>query len=194
MDCAPPYGGSSPAAQVVGISTTANWEQSALLVPVPEAEAVIGHWRSVHDPLARSGVPAHVTLVVPWVPPEQIKQEHLEELELLLAGERAFNYELDRVCWFGQRVLWLAPTPAAPFIHLTELLAGHFETPPWHGEFADVVPHVTIGHTTAGQEGALVEVEAQIAARLPVSCRAAEVDVMCGDGSHWSMRHRVILH
>ncbi len=178
---------------MVGISPAAHCEQSALLVPVPEAEEVVGHWRLVHDPLARSGVPAHVTLVVPWVPPEQIKQEHLEELEALLAGEPAFDYELDRVCWFGQRVLWLAPTPAAPFIHLTELLAGHFETPPWQGEFAEVVPHVTIGHAIAGEEGSLAEIEAQMTARLPVACRANEVDVMCGDGSQWSVRHRVSL-
>ncbi len=178
---------------MVGISATANAEQSALLVPVPEVEDVVGPWRMAHDPLARSGVPAHVTLVVPWVPPEQVKQDHLDELDALLADEPAFDYQLDRVCWFGQRVLWLAPTPAEPFVHLTDVLAGHFETPPWQGEFAEVVPHVTVGHARPGEEGVLAEVEQQLASRLPVACRASEVDVMCGDGRRWSVRHRARL-
>ena len=38
-----------------------------------------------------------------------------------------------------------APTPAAPFKRLTALLADHFDTPPWQGEFAEVVPHLTVG-------------------------------------------------
>jgi 2'-5' RNA ligase len=180
-------------AHVVGISALSHCDQSALLVPVPEAEAVVGLWRMVHDPLAAAGVPAHVTLIVPWVPPEQIKREHLEELEALLAGERAFDYKLDRACWFGRRVLWLSPQPASPFVHLTELLAGHFDTPPWQGEFAEVVPHVTVGHAKPGEEGSLVEVERQLTSKLPVTCRAKEVDVVCGDGYRWSVRHRVTL-
>ena len=69
----------------------------------------------MHDPRPARGVPAHITLVVPWVPPEQIKQEHLDELDELLADQEPFEYALERVCWFGERVLWLAPTPAAPF-------------------------------------------------------------------------------
>ena len=97
------------------VGTTSNCAQSALLVPVPEAERLVGAWRAVHDPSARTGVPAHVTLVVPWIPPEQIKQEHLEELEDLVGGEEPFDYSLDRVCWFGERVLWLSPTPSGPF-------------------------------------------------------------------------------
>ena len=83
-------------------------------MPVPEAEALVGAWRSVHDPSARAGVPAHVTLVVPWIPPEQIKQEHLEELEELLAVQGPFEFALEKVCWFGQRVLWLARTRPHP--------------------------------------------------------------------------------
>ena len=90
--------------------------QSAVpLIPAPEAETLVGDWRAVHDPSARRGVPAHVTLVVPWVPPEQIKQEHLDELAELLADQEPFEYTLEKVCWFGERVLWLGPSPAAPF-------------------------------------------------------------------------------
>jgi 2'-5' RNA ligase len=138
-------------------------------------------------------VPAHVTLVVPWIPPEQIKQEHLEELEELLTIQRPFEFTLEKVCWFGERVLWLGPTPAAPFKRLTGLLADHFDTPPWQGEFTEVVPHLTVGLVTRASGGTLSEAAEDLVPKLPVSCRATEVDVMCGDGSSWSVVHRVSL-
>ncbi len=179
---------SQPGAQRVG--TTSNCAQSALLIPAPEAETLVGDWRAVHDPSARRGVPAHVTLVVPWVPPEQIKQEHLDELAELLADQEPFEYTLEKVCWFGERVLWLGPSPAAPFKRLTSLLASHFDTPPWQGEFAEVVPHLTVGLAGHALECTLSEAAKDLVPRLPVRCRATEVDVMCGDGISWELVHR----
>jgi 2'-5' RNA ligase len=167
--------------------------QSALLVPVPEAEALVGSWRAAHDPTARAGVPAHITLVVPWVSPEQIKQEHFEELERLLAHQQPFAYSLEAVRWFGKRVLWLAPSPAAPFKRLTSLLADHFETPPWQGEFPEVVPHLTVGLAGEAGESSLSEAAEDLASKLPLHCRASQVDVMCGDGADWTVVYRVLL-
>jgi len=167
--------------------------QSAILIPVPEADELVGDWRAVHDPKAGAGVPAHITLVVPWLPPEQLKPEHFEELEDLLAGQRQFGYSLDRVCWFGERVLWLAPTPAEPFKRLTAVLATHFATPPWKGEFAEVVPHLTVGLAGHAVGQTLAQAAEDLPTKLPVGCWAREVDVMCGDGSHWEVVHRVTL-
>jgi 2'-5' RNA ligase len=175
------------------IGLTTNCAQSALLVPVPEAEPVVGAWRDVHDPSARTGVPAHITLVVPWIPPEQVKQEHLEELEAVLAEQPPFDFRLDRVSWFGQRVLWLAPTPDEPFKRLTARLAEHFDTPPWQGEFADVVPHLTVGLAGYALGATLAEAAHDLARKLPIACRAREVDVMCGDGVNWEVLRRVPL-
>jgi 2'-5' RNA ligase len=167
--------------------------QSAILVPVPEADVLVGNWRIVHDPKARTGVPAHITLVVPWIPPEQLKPEHLEELDDLLADQGPFDYELDRVCWFGERVLWLAPTPDEPFKSLTTLLAGHFSTPPWQGEFAEVVPHLTVGLAGYAIGHTLADAADDLSTKLPLHCRAREIDVMCGDGGRWEVLHRVTL-
>jgi 2'-5' RNA ligase len=167
--------------------------QSALLVPVPEAEALVGAWRAAHDPTARAGVPAHITLVVPWVPPEQIKQDHFEELEELLGGQAPFDYSLAAVRWFGRRVLWLAPSPAAPFKHLTTLLAEHFETPPWQGEFPEVVPHLTVGLAGEAGDSSLSEAAKDLASKLPLRCRAGKVDVMVGDGADWTVAYQVLF-
>jgi 2'-5' RNA ligase len=172
--------------------------KSAVFVPVPEAEGLVGAWRALHDPRARTGVPAHITLVVPWLPPDKIDEESLGELDALLAGRPAFDYLLDKVCWFGERVLWLAPVPAEPFKDLTSVLAARFGTPPWEGEFAEVVPHLTVGlappeSDPPGLSSTLADAAADISAKLPITCRAREVDVMCGQGTRWGVVHRTRL-
>jgi len=72
------------------------------------------------------------------------------------------------------------PVPAAPFKHLTTLLAEHFETPPWQGEFPEVVPHLTVGLAGEAGDSSLSEAAKDLASKLPLRCRAGKVDVMVG--------------
>ena len=171
--------------------TSSGRVQSAVLIPVPEADSVVGRWRYEYDPVAAAGVPAHVTLVVPWLPPDEIADEDLAELEMELADVRAFDFSLARVDWFGRRVLWVAPEPAEPFLKLTHRLSDRFHTPPWDDEFDEVIPHLTVAHASDGVE--LVPVAADVATRLPLRCRAREVWVMIGGGGRWDLRHRIAL-
>lgn len=171
--------------------TSSGRVQSALLIPVPQADSVVGRWRYEYDPVAAAGVPAHVTLVVPWLPPDEIGEADLAELEAELADVHAFDFNLARVDWFGRRVLWVAPEPAEPFLKLTHRLADRFHTPPWDDEFDEVVPHLTVAHASDGVE--LVPVAADVATRLPLPCRAQEVWVMVGGGGRWDLRHRIVL-
>src|SRR5579875_1086212 len=164
--------------------TSSGRVQSALLIPVPQADSVVGRWRFEHDPVAAAGVPAHVTLIVPWLPPSEITPGDLSELEAELADVAAFDFELTRVDWFGRRVLWVAPEPAEPFLKLTHRLAERFSTPPWDDEFDEVVPHLTVAHASDGVE--LVPIAADVTTRLPVRGRAREVWVMEGGGGRWT--------
>ena len=175
----------------MSVGTSSGRTQSAVLIPVPQADAVVGRWRQQHDPVAAAGVPAHITLVVPWLPPGEITDADLAELDEIVANMDAFDFQLHHVDWFGRRVLWVAPEPAAPFLRLTSVLADRFGTPPWDDEFDEVVPHLTVAHASDGVE--LVPVAADVSERLPVACRAEEVWVMTGDGFRWSLRHRVKL-
>ncbi|MBO0732568.1 MAG: 2'-5' RNA ligase family protein, partial [Acidimicrobiaceae bacterium] len=94
--------------------TSSGRRQSALLIPVPEAEPVVGGYRAKYDPVAASGVPAHITLVVPWLSPDDITDADLDELRDTLSGVEGFDFSLDAVSWFGRSVLWLSPAPAEP--------------------------------------------------------------------------------
>lgn len=175
------------------VGTSSGRAQSALLIPVPAAEGLVGAARRRHDPGAAAGVPAHVTLIVPWVEPAVLDTDGavVPALAEELADTKAFDFELTRVCWFDERVLWLAPEPTAPFRVLTNRLAARFGTPPWAGRFADLVPHLTVGHAGAG--GALTPVAESLAPELPVSCRAQEVWAMVGDGRRWHVHAKVVL-
>ncbi len=164
---------------------------SAILVPVPDAEAAVGAWRRLHDPMARGGVPAHITLIVPWLAPERIDDDELARLEGIAAKTSPFEFALRSVDWFGSRVLWLAPDPVQPFLDLTNALVGEFHTPPWAGEFDEVIPHLTVAHSTGGAE--LAGVAAALDLDLPITCRATEVRVMLGDGARWWKRAAVPL-
>lgn len=46
--------------------------ESAAIVPVPEAESAVGEFRAELDPSARCGVPAHVTVIYPLLPPDRL--------------------------------------------------------------------------------------------------------------------------
>ena len=46
--------------------------RSAVIVAVPEAETVVRDWRRQHTYDAPLGVPAHVTLLFPFVPAHRL--------------------------------------------------------------------------------------------------------------------------
>jgi 2'-5' RNA ligase superfamily len=53
----------------------------------PEAESLVDPWRAEHDPAARFGIPAHVTVYTPFLPPEDWQDPALSLLERFLPTE-----------------------------------------------------------------------------------------------------------
>ena len=64
--------------------------ETALITRVPEAESYIARYRDRYDPSARRNVPAHVTILYPFMAPTLVTAEVLERLravaEKLLRG------------------------------------------------------------------------------------------------------------
>jgi len=54
--------------------------ESALMVLVPEDELLVKPFRDRYDPSAADGVPAHVTLLYPFKPPDEIDQTVIDNL------------------------------------------------------------------------------------------------------------------
>jgi 2'-5' RNA ligase len=55
-----------------------------LLLIAPDAELLVGTWRADHDSAARYGIPAHVTVRSPFLPPEHWADPMLSLLERFL--------------------------------------------------------------------------------------------------------------
>ena len=156
-------------------------EQSALLLVVPAAEPAVGEHRARLDRSARDGVPAHFTVLYPFLPPGQIRHADLSALAELFAGVPSFGFTLDRIGWFGEQVVWLGPADPEPFRALTVLTHQVFPScPPYGGRYADtdVTPHLTIGHD-AGLDVLRAAADA-VCEHLPIAATATEVTLMAG--------------
>ena len=154
-------------------------ELSAVVVAVPEAEPLVGRLRAALDPAAALGVPAHVTLLFPFVPPVRLDRDVRTALGEVIAGEPAFDVVLDRLAWFDEDVVWLAPQPAEPFRALTRALTARFGLAPYEGAHGtDVVPHLTVGH---GAPVAQLRAAAEaVTAGMPVHASVRRARLMVG--------------
>jgi 2'-5' RNA ligase len=119
--------------------------ETAVIVAVPKAEPVVSEHRQQLDVAAGWGVPAHVTVLYPFVAPEALSDTLITTLAAVVRSVRAFDVCFGRTRWFGQDVLWLDPEPAQPFRELTAAVWRAFpQHPPYGGAYADVIPHLTI--------------------------------------------------
>jgi 2'-5' RNA ligase len=161
--------------------------QSGLIVEVPEAEPAVRQHRERLDASAPLGVPAHITVLFPFMPPEAIDAAALTKLEELFAELGRFRFRLNRTDWFGDDVLWLAPHDSGPFRALTQHVFRAFPAfPPFEGQFEDVVPHLTIGHGHPVNDLRTAEDSVQL--HLPIEASAAAVALMTqrSAGGHWT--------
>jgi 2'-5' RNA ligase len=164
--------------------------RSALIVAVPEAEPLVGEWRLRYDN-ARLGIPAHVTLLFPFVPAEKLDEALFGELRALFAAEPAFEFQLPRVARFPE-IAWLAPVPDEPFRRLTKLIFSRYPGyPPYEGIHDEVIPHLTVGEGDATFQD---EVEAALSPHLPVKADVRDVVLLEEDESgYWRTRQRFPL-
>jgi 2'-5' RNA ligase len=160
--------------------------ESALIIEVPAAEPAVGHYRAELDANASLGIPAHVTILAPFLPAGRLGTAEHGRLRRVFAAVSPFTFRLDRTGWFGTTTLWLGPEDPAPFRHLTDRVFAEFPGfPPFGGQFADVVPHLTIGLDRPADE--LLRAELQIIPALPVTARASAVTLMAesSPGGRW---------
>ncbi len=166
--------------------------ESALIVAVPEAEPLVKEWRERFDWSAAQGVPAHITILYPFMPPDQITAVVLNDLRELFAHFAAFEFTLPET-HRSPTVLYLAPSPADPFKSLTQAAVERYpDYPPYGGEFAtsDLTPHLTIADRLEAEQLADFEREflQQHGAHLPVKARAKEVLLIDNMSGRWETR------
>jgi 2'-5' RNA ligase len=157
--------------------------QTALLATVQEAEPLVGRWRRRFDPSASAGVPAHVTVLFPFLDIDRITNTVVGDLRTLIGARSPFTVRFEECRRFPD-VLYLAPTPDQPFRALTEEIAKRWpEAPPYEGQFTEVIPHLTVAH---GQQPAIFEeLQAELADQLPATATISSVSLFVSDGHRW---------
>ncbi|WP_376099383.1 2'-5' RNA ligase family protein [Roseomonas sp. CCTCC AB2023176] len=161
--------------------------RSALVVLVPQAEPLVADTRFQHDPAAAEGVPAHVTVLYPFIPPHRLDEAAVARVAACFAVIPRFGYALTRVARFPG-VLYVAPEPAEPLRALTLAAWRAFpDFPPYGGRYPDIVPHLTVAATA--DEAALSRVAAAFApiaeAGLPIRAEAREVAMLTDESGPW---------
>ena len=160
---------------------------TALYVEIPAAEPVVAEARRRWD-AAGIAVPAHVTILFPFVPPASVGIREEQAIATIADGVDAFDVRFERVGRFPD-VVWLAPEPVEPFARLTEELEARWpDYPPYGGAFEQVVHHLTVA------DGApihvLDELESTMRDSLPLVQRVSALTLSVRERGSWTVRRR----
>jgi len=128
------------------------YETALLIMPPPPVQAFCYPWREQYDQESFGRVPAHITLLYPFVPPEFVDKA-VAQLEQICADISPFEVVLGTYGKF-EDALFLEPLNPEPFMNLIQKLAESFpEYPPndgKHGE--DLQPHLTLAQSDDPEE------------------------------------------
>jgi 2'-5' RNA ligase len=160
--------------------------ESAIIIPVPEVEAIVGPLRLEYDGTAGLGVPAHITVLYPFCPPQSVGTE-IETLREACRSIEMFPFSFTEVRRFPSTV-YLHPDKSEVFVQITKTLARLWpQCKPYGGIHDEVIPHLTVADRV--DVGSLVTVEDSLRPHLPLQCVAREIWLLISDhAGMWSRK------
>lgn len=163
---------------------------TAFVVQVPSAEGLVSELRNRLDPTVQLGVPAHISILVPFMDPGHITPAVLAKAQAALMEIPSFEFTLRRVGRFPTTA-YLAPEPSEPFVAMTAALVGAFpEFPPYGGEHAVVIPHLTVAQADAESATlAALELEERLRADGHVEATCTSVVLLENSTGRWEKLH-----
>ncbi|MBD9668693.1 2'-5' RNA ligase family protein [Variovorax sp. VRV01] len=163
---------------------------SAFAVNVPSAEPLVGDLRQRFDATAKLGVPAHITVLVPFMDPQQITPAVLDRAQHALNRVAAFSFSMGRVARFPA-TSYLAPEPPEPFIAMTKALVDVFpDFLPYGGEHQSVVPHLTVAHGNPSEaDAAAAELQKRLDASGGILADCTSVVLIENSTGRWEELH-----
>ena len=138
---------------------------------MPEAEPLVAAFRARYAAASvAKAIPAHITLLFPFVEAGRVDDALRALVAAHFAAARPFAAELSSVGRF-EGYVWLAPEPRERFVALATATWSRFPgCPPYGGEFAEVMPHLTVGEATDefATDEIVAAAEEELAPRLPL--------------------------
>jgi 2'-5' RNA ligase superfamily len=166
---------------------------TSLIIPLALDDGVVERTHRRLDPSAWTGHPTHVSVMHPFAPMSAITVSVVEQIRKCVGSHERFEATLAEVSWFGDAVMYLAPSPREPFVALTSHLWAMFpDYPPYGGVFDEIIPHMTFGQR--GRPSRMRRAARRVARRLPIGVTASVVLLMAPDAEgQWSERARFPL-
>jgi 2'-5' RNA ligase len=124
-----------------------NLETAVLIIPPSEVQRFAAPIRRQAMPGCWMQVPAHLTLLYPFAPPDEVDQA-MPRLRQALAAVEPFDVTLNRYGRFPAAA-FLEPAEPQPLLDLHHRLAAAFpEYPIYGGEFGPALrPHLTLAQS-----------------------------------------------
>jgi hypothetical protein len=158
--------------------------QSAVIVAFPGVEAIVAPHRNRLDATAAWGVPAHVTVLYPFVAPAGLSEAILTTLTAAVATVPSFECTFSEVTWFDDAFAWLRPNAEAQqcFLALTSAVWEAFpDYPPYQGVHGDdLAPHLTIGEPRRATVDQVRAAARDLTPHLPVTHSVNEAVLIVG--------------
>ena len=173
------------------LSVMATTEPASAIVVRIRIPTALERLRARWDRAASDGVPAHVTILFPFLPSRRLSPAVRRELAVIAAATEPFGVRFARIERFPG-VVYAAPEPSGPFVRLTDAFAARFpEHRPYGGAFDTVVPHLTIAEAP---DAPLDDIVNEASAILPFEGRVRGLEVLVQDGEgQWRGRWRLAL-
>lgn len=166
---------------------------SAIVIPVPEAESIVGSLRRDHTRDGAAGMAAHVTLIYPFADDALLTASLADRARGVLQRFPAFAFRLTAPRRFTNLTathVWLEPEPASRFMDMVGALGQEFpEYPPYCGTFDMFVPHLTVASSSDAET--LCQVERELKGILPIAACARSARLMVQVDGHWRLRDEV---
>jgi 2'-5' RNA ligase len=133
------------------------YETALLIIPPPKVQTFAFSLRELYDTEWFNRVPAHITLLYPFVPSDQVDAT-AARLRTICADFPPFELTLDQYGSF-EDALFLEPSNPGPILELYQHLAHTFpEYPIYEGEYADDFrPHMTLARFENPEDAETIE-------------------------------------
>ncbi len=162
--------------------------QTGVAIPVPEADPLLTAVGERFPEAVREGVPAHVSVLYPFLPADALDDQVTGALSELFAEQPVLSVTFAECSRTGEFVA-LRPDPLQGLRELTNAVRARWpDLVPYEGVHGDVGPHLTVALHTTESRAAAVEREL-VPEQVPISAELREAWLLAFHGQwRWHQR------
>lgn len=160
---------------------------TGLVIPVPAADALLASVGDRYPGTVRDGVPAHVSLLYPFVVAAELDQRVTTACSELFVGQVPIPVDFVE-CYRRGGFVALRPDPSDGLKEFMSKTRRRWpDVVPYEGVYGDVEPHLTVAVRCSEQVA--VWIAQEVTAELPISAELREAWLLAFEGQ-WILRGR----